>query len=92
VTRVAAGRLQSHPGGDNIPNLQQAQSIEADQRYLLSKLIYGDIASSEDRGPIDPIGISGRQGLWQSRTGATPTGHAEPRPSAPTGVRRHRPS
>src|SRR5579863_3633952 len=47
VTRIAAGRLQSHPGGENIPDLQQAQSIEADQRYLLSELVYGRVADSE---------------------------------------------
>ena len=34
VTRITAGRLQPHPGGENVPDLQQAQSIEADQRYL----------------------------------------------------------
>ena len=39
VTRITAGRLQPHPGGENIPELQQAQSIETDQRYLLGKLI-----------------------------------------------------
>ena len=36
VTRIAAGRLQPHPGGENIPDHQQTQSIKADQRYLLS--------------------------------------------------------
>jgi hypothetical protein len=55
VTWIAAGRLQPHPGGENIPDLQQAQPIEADQRCLLSKLIYGDIADSEDRDPVDAI-------------------------------------
>ena len=39
VTRIAAGRLQPHPGGENVPDPQQAQPVEADQRYLLSKLI-----------------------------------------------------
>ena len=55
VTRIAAGRLQSHPGGENIPDLQQAQSIEADQRYLLSELVYGRVADSEDRDSVDAI-------------------------------------
>jgi hypothetical protein len=55
VTQIAAGRLQPHPGGENIPDVQQAQSSEADQRYLLSKLIYGDTADSEDRDPVDAI-------------------------------------
>jgi hypothetical protein len=52
MTRIAAGRLEPHFGGENVPDRQQAQSIEADQRYLLSELIYGDIADSEDRDPI----------------------------------------
>jgi hypothetical protein len=37
LTRVAAGRLQPYPGGENVPDLQQAQSIEAHRRYLLSE-------------------------------------------------------
>ena len=53
VTRIAVGRLQPHPRGENIPDLQQAQPIEADQRYLLSELIDGDIADSEDRDAAD---------------------------------------
>jgi hypothetical protein len=40
-------------GGENVPDRQQAQSIEADQRYLLSELIYGDLADSEDRDLVD---------------------------------------
>jgi hypothetical protein len=44
VARIASGRLQPHPGGENIHDLQQTQSIEADQRYLLSKLIYRDLS------------------------------------------------
>jgi hypothetical protein len=62
MTRIAAGRLQPHPGDQNIPNLQQAQPVEADQRYLLSQLIYGDIVDSEDRDPVDAIDavIAGR--------------------------------
>jgi hypothetical protein len=55
VTRIAAGRLQPHPGGENVPDLQQAQSIEADQRYLLGELIYGNVADSEDRDPVFAI-------------------------------------
>lgn len=55
VTRITAGRLQPHPGGENIPDLQQAQAIEPDQWYLLSELIYGDGADSEDRDSVDAI-------------------------------------
>ena len=51
VTRVAASRLQPHSRGENIPDRQQTQPIEADQRYLLSELIDGELADSEDREP-----------------------------------------
>jgi|HubBroStandDraft_2_1064218.scaffolds.fasta_scaffold1203187_2 hypothetical protein len=46
MTRITAGRLQPHPGGENVPDLRQAQPAEADQRYLLSELVYGDIADT----------------------------------------------
>jgi hypothetical protein len=55
VTQIAAGRLQPDSGGENIPDRQQAQSIEADQRYLLSELVSGDVADSEDGDPVDAI-------------------------------------
>jgi hypothetical protein len=55
MTRIAAGRLEPHPGGENVPDPEQAQPIEADKRYLLSELIYGDVTGSEDRYPIDAI-------------------------------------
>ena len=51
VTWIAAGRLQPHPSGENIPDLQQAQSIDADERHLLSELVYGDIADAKTEIP-----------------------------------------
>ena len=55
MTRIAASRLQPHLRGEKVPDLQQAQPIEADQRYLLSEFVYGDVADSEDRDPVDAI-------------------------------------
>ena len=44
-TPVGSSRI---PAATNIPDPQQAQPIEADQRHLLSELIYGGVADSED--------------------------------------------
>jgi hypothetical protein len=55
MTRVAASRLQPHPGGEYVPDRQQGQAIKADQRRLLSELIDGGIADGKDRDPIDAI-------------------------------------
>jgi hypothetical protein len=70
MTRIAAGRLQPHPGGENIPDLQQAQPIKADQRYFLSKLIDGDTTDSEDTcasGPTRCRPTRFEQASWAAR-------------------------
>ena len=75
VTRIAAGRLQPQSGGENVPDRRQAQSIEADQRYLLSELVDSDVADREDRDPVDAIDavVAGRiraQDPWVQVTAA----------------------
>jgi hypothetical protein len=55
MTRVAAGRLQPHPGIKNIPDLQQTQAIKADQRRLPSELIDGGAADGKNRDPVDAV-------------------------------------
>jgi hypothetical protein len=55
MARVAAGWLQSRPGGKNVPNLQQGQTIKADQRRLLGKFIDGGVADGEDRDSVDAV-------------------------------------
>jgi hypothetical protein len=55
MARVAADWLQSRLGGKNVPNLQQGQTIKADQRRLLGKFIDGGVADGEDRDSVDAV-------------------------------------
>ena len=55
MTRVAAGRLQPHTHGKNIPDRQQAQAIEADQWRLLGEFIDSGVPNGEHRDAVDAV-------------------------------------
>ena len=57
MTRVAAGRLQSHPHGKKVPDRQQAQAVEADQWRLLGEFIDGGVADGS-RSPAHQHHVS----------------------------------
>lgn len=74
MARVAAGGLQSHLGGNNVPDRQQAQVIKADQRHLLSELNDGGAADGEDRDPVYTVNavVTGRIRAQDVRVEARP--------------------
>jgi hypothetical protein len=43
------------PATKNVTNLQQGQTIKADQRRLLGKFIDGGVADGEDRDSVDAV-------------------------------------
>lgn len=41
--------------GEDVPDMQESQAIEASQRYLLGQLIDGRVADGEDRDAVDAV-------------------------------------
>jgi hypothetical protein len=48
MPRVTARRLQPHPRSQDVPDLQESQATEPDQRHLLRQLIDSSVADSEN--------------------------------------------